>query len=469
MVDNFKGKRVLVMGLGLHGGALSVVKWLLKHKAVITITDLKTKVQLKDSLDKLSKLARSKKIKYTLGRHNVSDFINQDLIIKNPGVASDNKFLKVARKNNIAIVNEAVMFFGLYAGSSIGVTGTRGKSTVSTLIHKILKTSIKTNVVAGNIATNPMFDVLNKLKVNSLPVIELSSWHLETMDSYKVSPHIAVVTNVLNDHLNRYKNFNEYKKAKQAIAKHQVKRDILVLNYDNVVSRSFSKISKANVYFYSLRKKVRGVYLKKDKIYFNDRSKTSLVMDINNIKVLGKHNLSNVLAAVCVAKVVGVNNKNIAKAVNSFKGVAYRLEYKTNIDGLDIYNDSTSTTPDASLAAIDAMGKRKIILVAGGEDKRLDYDKLAKKIKSKVVYTVLLRGSASDKLKKELVKIKYPKNKIVTDITSLKMAFKLGWQAKYMGDVILFSPAGASFNMFDNEFDRARQFDALIYEKQKKK
>ncbi|MBT4209801.1 MAG: UDP-N-acetylmuramoyl-L-alanine--D-glutamate ligase [Candidatus Komeilibacteria bacterium] len=462
MVKSFKGKKVLVMGLGLHGGALSVVKWLLRHGALLTITDTQSKIQLKTSLEKISKLRGAKKIKYSLGGHDMVDFRDQDLIIQNPAVPKDSKFLKKARQKNILIINEAVMFFGLYPGSSIGVTGTRGKSTVSTLIHKILKTTIKTNVVAGNIATNPMFDAIGKLKVNSLPVLELSSWHLEIMDDYKVSPHISVVTNVLNDHLNRYKNFAHYRAAKQVIAKHQVKRDKLVLNADNVISKSFAKSAKAYVYFYSLKNKVKGAYLKNNKIYFNSQGRNSLVMETDKIKLLGQHNLSNILAAVCVAKIVGIANKDIAKAVNNFKGVQYRLEHKANIGGIDIYNDSTSTTPDATMAAIQAMANKKVILIAGGEDKKLDYDKLAKQIKSKVKYLVLLSGSGSDKLKKELKKIKCPQDKIITDVSNLKKAWQLALQAKDRGEVILFSPAAASFNMFKNEFDRAHQFDALI-------
>ncbi|RJP61763.1 MAG: UDP-N-acetylmuramoyl-L-alanine--D-glutamate ligase [Ignavibacteriales bacterium] len=460
---SFKGKKVLVMGLGLHGGALAVVKWLLKHKAIISITDIKTTQQLKHSLDKVSKMPNSKKIKYTLGGHKLEDFINQDLIIQNPGVPADSKYLSYARENNIPVINEAVMFFGLYPGSAIGVTGTRGKSTTSTLIHKILKTTIKTNVVAGNIATYPMMEALTKLKVNSLPVLELSSWHLELMDTYQVSPHIAVVTNVLNDHLNRYKSFNHYKEAKRAILKHQVKSDKVVLNYDNSITRSFAKKSNGSVYYYSLNKKVKGVYLKNNKIYFND----SYVMDIDHIKLLGDHNLANILAAICVAKIVGIKNDNIAKAINSFKGIPYRLEYKTSIDNLKIYNDSTSTTPDASLAAISSFADQKIILIAGGEDKNLDYSKLARKIKSKVAYTILLSGSGSDKLVKELNKLQY--SKISKNIKTLKEAFNMAISKSELAEVLLFSPAAASFNMFDNEFDRARHFDTLVYDKEKKK
>lgn len=457
------------MGLGLHGGALALVRWLLKHKAVLTITDLKTKKQLKDSLDKIAKWPGSEKIKYTLGFHDKKDFQDQDLIVQNPGVPSDSVFLQEAKKNNIAIVNEAVMFFGLYPGQSIGVTGTRGKSTTSTLIHKILKTEIKTNVVAGNIATNPMFKVLPKLKVKSLPVLELSSWHLERTNDYEVSPHIAVVTNVMNDHLNRYKNFSAYKKAKEAIVDWQVRNDFAVLNADNIHSLSFKNKTKAKVYFYSLNKKVKGVYLKDNNIYFYDGHKNHLVMNIDKIKLLGRHNLSNILAAVCVAKLVDISDKNITKAVNTFRGVPYRLEYKKHFQTIPVYNDSTSTTPDATAAAIEAMASKNILLIAGGEDKKMEYAELAKRIKQNVAYLCLLKGSASDKLLQELKKIKYPNSKYTANIESLQQAWQIATENLENKDKILFSPGGASFNMFVNEFDRARQFDKVINAISKKK
>src|SRR3989339_398521 len=189
MVTNFKGKKVLIMGLGLHGGAVAVVKWLLKQGAILTVTDIKTQQELKSSLDKIKS---TKKIKFTLGKHELSDFKDQDLIVQNPGVPTDSKYLQYARKNKIPIVNEAVMFFGLFSGSIIGVTGTRGKSTTSSLIHAILKTEIKNNILAGNIATVPMFSILDKIKKDAWPVLELSSWHLDGMAEYRLSPQIAV-------------------------------------------------------------------------------------------------------------------------------------------------------------------------------------------------------------------------------------------------------------------------------------
>lgn len=459
-MNNFKEKKILVMGLGLHGGALAVVKYLLKNKAILTITDIKTVNELKTSLDKLSKY---KNIKYTLGRHDIKDFKNQDLIIQNPGVPTDSKFLKIARKNNIPIVNEAVMFFGLYSDNIIGITGTRGKSTTSTLINKILKKKIKNNILAGNIATVPMFSIIDKLKKNSYPVIELSSWHLEGLDNYNKSPHIAVITNVMKDHLNRYNSFNDYKNAKLVNIKYQKSSDYAVLNADNSITLGFSKKTKAKVYYFSLKKKVKGVYIKDNNIYYNDKNKVSKIMSIKDIKILGEHNLSNILSAIVVAKILKVSNKDIKEAVSKFKGINYRLEYKGIVKNFEVFNDATSTTPDATIVALDALEKKPIILIAGGEDKELEYKQLAKKIKQKVKFLLLLSGTGSEKLIKELNKVNYPAYQMITDINNLKQAYKLALKhGKEEESYLLFSPAAASFNMFINEFDRAKKFDKLI-------
>ncbi|MDD5749546.1 MAG: UDP-N-acetylmuramoyl-L-alanine--D-glutamate ligase [Patescibacteria group bacterium] len=469
MVKQFQGKKVLLMGLGLHGGALAVLEWLLKNKAILTVTDLKNRSQLRPALDKIKFFKGSEHIRYTLGRHDVRDFKDQDLIIQNPGVPRDSIYLAEAKKNNIPIINEAVMFFGLYPGRSIGVTGTRGKSSTATLIHQIIKTEIKSNVVTGNIATSPMLAALDKLKVKSLPVVELSSWQLEKMDEYRVSPHIAVVTNVLKDHLNTYANFAAYKNAKRAIVRHQVKSDICVLNFDNTHSRSFVKDTKARVYFYSTGQKVKGAYLAKGNICFYNGRKSRVIMSAGEFKLLGEHNLQNALAAIAVAKIVGIKDKNIAKAVSRFKGVDYRLQYKANIDGVDIYNDSTATNPDATIAALRALAGKKILLIAGGMDKNMDYRLLAREIKKGKVFLLLLDGSASDKLLLELRRIRFPKSRMIVGLPSLEKAWGLAWVNSRGADCLLLSPAAASFNMFINEFDRARQFDKLINDSQKKK
>lgn len=460
---NFKNKRILVMGLGLNGGAFQVVKWLLAKDAKLTVTDIKTAQVLKPTLNQLKKLSGAKNIKFVLGEHRTEDFKDQDLLIQNPGVPANSVYLKIAKKNKIPIVNEAVMFFALYPYRKIAVTGTRGKSTTSSIIHHILKQKIKTNVIAGNIATTPMFAVLDKLKKDSLPVLELSSWHLENLGYYKYSPQISVITNVLVDHLNRYKNFNAYKQAKINIIKYQTKNDFAILNLDNIHTKTAAKYTKAKVYYFSLKNKVsRGVYLKNNNFYFVDQKKENLIMSTKNIKLLGQHNLSNIAASICVAKIVGIDNSLINKGVNSFKGVAYRLQLIKKTKNLQVFNDATSTTPDAAQAAILAMADKKIVLLAGGQDKNLDYQELAKTIKQKVAKTVLLAGTGSEKLIKELKKIKYPKNNLFTNFNTLEQALVEAQKQSLNQDILLFSPASASFNMFINEFQRAKMFDQLI-------
>ena len=307
-----------------------------------------------------------------------------------------------------------------------------------------------------------MFAVLDKLKKDSLPVLELSSWHLENLGDYQLSPQISVITNVLVDHLNRYKNFNTYKQAKINIIKYQTKNDVAILNLDNIHTKLAAKATKAKVYYFSLKNKVnRGVYLKNNSFYFVDK-KTEPVMPINNIKLLGQHNLSNIAAAICVAKIVGIENSLVDEAVNSFKGVPYRLQLIKQTKNLQVFNDATSTTPDATIAAILAMPSTKIVLLAGGQDKNLDYQELAKIIKNKVAKTILLAGTGSAKLIKELKKIKYPSANLFTGFNDLEKALLEAKKQSTDQKILLFSPAAASFNMFTNEFQRAKMFDQLV-------
>ncbi|MCB9802600.1 UDP-N-acetylmuramoyl-L-alanine--D-glutamate ligase [Candidatus Nomurabacteria bacterium] len=468
MVKSWEKKKVLIMGLGLQGGALQVALWLLKQGAQITITDLKNSQQLKSSLDQLKKHQDFKKIKFTLGKHLESDFVQQDLIIKNPGVPRESKFLKIAKDNNIPIINEAVMFFGLYPGKIIGVTGTRGKSTTSTLLHQILKTEIKDNVVAGNIATVPMFSILDKISKDSKPVLELSSWHLEDLAEYKRSPYLAIVTNVLIDHLNRYQNFAAYKQAKMAIVKNQKKTDLAILNYDNLTTKSFAKFTKAKVYYFSVKQKVpRGVYLKENSFYFCDHKKETCITAVKDWHIFGEANLSNAAAAICAAYLLKISKQNIAKACRNFKGVEYRFQPLGKLKNVEVFNDATASTPDATIAAISALENKKILLIAGGEDKELVYRDLALLIKKRKVRVVLLAGSASKKLLIELKKIKYPEENLDLNLPSLKTAFQKAKKYLNQADVLLFSPAAASFNMFANEFERAKQFSQLVKNDQK--
>lgn len=456
--------KILIMGLGLLGGGQSVVEWFSKYGAQLTVTDLKTAEQLAPTLAKLRKLKNFSKIKFVLGRHELKDFQNQDLIVQNPGVPRNSQFLKEAKKHKIPIVNEAVLFFGLYQDNIIGVTGTRGKSTTATLIHHILKTQIKNNVLAGNISTTPMLSIADRIKAKSWPVLELSSWHLELLDEYAYSPRIGVVTNVMIDHLNRYGSFGAYRQAKLALVKHQNKTDFAVLNFDNRETLRMAKQVKSQVLFFSIKQKVRGAYQQKNNLYFNNGKKSELIAASSILKIKGEHNIANALAAIVVAKIVGISNKNIKKALSTFGGVKYRLEHLGKLQNYDVYNDATATTPDATISALQALTDRPVVLLCGGVDKELNYRALAKQIKKQVSSLVLIPGSGTDKLLKELNKIKFPQNRLYKfDNFKAACAQVLVLRPKQKS-YLLFSPAGASFNLFINEFDRARQFEKWYHD-----
>lgn len=433
----FKNMNVIVMGLGLHGGGVGVAKFLAKRGAQVLVTDLKTKEELRESLNKLKKYT---KIKYILGRHRIGDFKNADLIIKNPGVPKESKYLQIARKNNVPIETDVGLFFEYCPSEKIiGVTGTKGKSTVATLIANLLATKYQV-VLAGNIRTS-VLEELPKINKNAVIILELSSWQLEDLKDHKKSPWIAVITNIMQDHLNRYRGIKDYIEAKKLILKFQKADDFLILNKDDAIVRNFAKNARGRVIFYSQKQALK---------YFG-RS-----------KLVGKHNLSNLSAALAVAKLLKIPDSSINKVLREFKGIEGRLELIKQSRGVKYYNDTTATTPEAAIAALKMF--RNIILIAGGADKSLNFKELAKIIAKRVKSLILLPGTATLKLRKEMEKFTVP----TFEIRSMKDAVKKAGKLAKRGDIVLLSPGCASFGLFQHEFDRGKQFQKCIEELQKK-
>ncbi len=453
---NFKNKKVLVMGLGLHGGGVSLSRWLVKKGAKVMITDLKTKKELKKSLDKLKNLP----IKFILGEHRKQDFQDQDLIIQNPGVPRESEFLKIAQKNNIPIFNEASVFFDLVKSDKIiAITGTRGKSTTTMLIYRILKEKDKDIVFGGNIRIKTMFDIIDKVK--SKVVLELSSWHLEGLEKIRKSPHIAIVTNIMPDHLNRYKDLNDYISAKKNIYLFQKKNDFSIFNKDNEHTRQMGKETPSKRFWVSLKyfPDENGSYLKNNKIFFRFNGKEQKVLDLKDIKIPGEHNIYNVLNAITVAMILKTGVLKIRKAVKNFKGLPDRIEFVKEKKGVKYYNDTTATTPDATIVALKTLGKdRNIVLIAGGSDKNLNFGDLSEEIKKYVKFVFLFPGKASDKLKKELLK----KEISFQTVKNMQESLKKVQKKVQRGDIVLLSPASASFGLFENEFARGEEFKKNI-------
>lgn len=473
MLD-FKNKKITVMGLGLHGGGVGVAKFLVNAGAKVTVTDLRSSEELKESIDALKGLP----IKFILGQHRSEDFSRADMIIKNPGVPNNSRSLQIAKENKVPIETDVGIFFEFSPAPIIGITGTRGKSTTSVLIFSILKACKKDVVLAGNIRISVLGE-LPKVKKQGLAVLELSSWQLEGLEKHQTSPHVALVTNIMRDHMNRYKTEDDYINAKKNIFKFQNKNDNLVLNYDDEVVRSFSKESKAKVYFYSAKWSEEnreqfgkegeiGAWVKDEEIVFGESQEK--ILNIKGIKLKGEHNIYNVLAAVTIAKINNAPNKIIQKVVSEFTGLPGRLQLIKEITGVKYINDTTSTIPDATIVALKTFSDKDIILIAGGTDKNSNYQELADFVtkSNKIKKIVLLPGTATDKILKELNVRDYGVRRDggqvkVTEVGSMEEAVNAAHSVSEDGDIVLLSPGAASFGLFKNEFDRGDRFDKCVF------
>jgi UDP-N-acetylmuramoylalanine--D-glutamate ligase len=427
--DYFKNKKITIMGLGLLGRSIAYTKFLAECGALLTVTDLKSREMLAPSIKMLSNY---RNIKFVLGEHRLIDFQRADMIIKSAGVPLDSIYIKEAKKNKIPIEMDASLFAKLAPEVMIvGVTGTRGKSMTTMLIYEILKANeklLKQKVyVGGNVRGGATLPFIGKAKKGDIVVLELDSWQLQGFGDAKISPHISVFTTFMPDHMNYYKNDTEkYFEDKANIFKYQKKGDILVIR------PGMKKLITKNI---------------KSKIVTVNKKSVS---DFDFI-VPGDNQRENLACAVEVAKQFNIPISNIKKVVKDFKGVEGRLQYVKTVKGVKIYNDNNATTPEATVSGLEALGKKKnIILIAGGADKGLDIAPLKKAINKYCKNVVLLSGTGTDKLTTGL-KVKDLKDAVAKSLTQAKK-----------GDIVLFSPAFASFGMFTNEYDRNDQFMKIV-------
>ncbi|MEA2113586.1 MAG: UDP-N-acetylmuramoyl-L-alanine--D-glutamate ligase [Patescibacteria group bacterium] len=441
----WKNKKITMLGLGVLGRGVGVAKFLAEQEADLIITDLKSERELQSSLKRLKKY---KNIQYVLGKHRISDFRNRDFIIKAAGVPLDSIYIQEARKNKIPIEMDASFFAKLSNARIIGVTGTRGKSTVTHLLYEIFKKNGSRVFLGGNVKGLATLPLLKKVKEGDIVLMELDSWQLQGFGEAKISPSVSVFTNFLDDHLNYYKNNRQkYFSDKANIFRYQKKDDSLI------VSRQANKEIKK--YF-------------KGKI----KSKILLAGDFNlpkewRIKILGKHNLRNIALAVKAAQVLGVKKKIIKKAVEEFKGVPGRLKFIRKFKGVEYYNDTTSTMPDAAIAALKSFLPKKaresnIILIGGGADKSLNYKSFVEELKGRAKALILFKGAATDKIMREIKKMGFGCEYGTQTVDSMKNALNLANEYARKGDIVLLSPGAASFGVFKNEFDRGAQFCKIV-------
>ncbi len=432
----FKYKKITVMGLGLLGGALNDAIFLAQNGAILTITDLKTEIELKSSLEKLKKY---KNIKYVLGGHDIKDFQNADMILQTGNIREDSPYLVEARKNNIPIFVSESLFVKYAEGINVvGTTGTRGKTMTTMLIYEILSRCIKDKKVylGGNIRNTSTLALLNEVKSGDIVVMELDSWALHGLGDLKISPHISVFTSFMEDHMNHYRGDMEaYFNDKANIFKYQNQEDYLIINPN-------------------LNKLIKNNSTKAPLIKGN-------VKEVENFKFIvpGEHQRMNLALAYEVAKLFNIKENIVKKIVKKFKGVEGRLEFLREYKGIKIYNDNNATTPEATIAGIKAFTlkpNQKLILICGGATKNIKLDNFVKNINQKVSRMYLIPGTGTDELLKFKLKIEVIQN------ADFKTLIKEAVKSAKKGDIVLFSPAFASFGMFKNEYDRNDQFIKII-------
>ena len=458
----FKNKRITVFGLGLNMGGVGTVRFLVEHGVrEIVVTDIKSREELGSSL---AKLAKYKNVTYVLGQHRTEDFTHTDMIIKNPVIPWTNEYIRLAEKHGVPVEMDSSIFFALCKAPIIGVTGTKGKTTTATLIAHILEKAGK-RVVRAGIGQVSVLGVLGKTTPESVVVFELSSWRLSALGRLKRSPHIAVLTNIYPDHLNYYKTMETYIADKKNIFLFQQQKDVLIANFDDATVRALAQDVKGVLTWFSRDTLIEGdgVWVQGEKIYMRRQGATKEIAPLASLALKGWHNTTNILAAISAALACGLAQKQIASGIMSFSGIQYRLEHTGEKNGVQYYNDTTATIPEAAIAALRSFAE-PVILIAGGNDKRLEFDALAREILERSKGLVLLRGAATEKLLAALKK-HLPvgqKNRPFEVVETMAKAVELATRGAEQGDIVLLSPGATSFGLFKNEFDRGEQFRKAV-------
>jgi UDP-N-acetylmuramoylalanine--D-glutamate ligase len=446
---DLKGKRVLVVGLGKSG--LAAAMFLRRHGAKVTVSDVRSAESLGKDLPRLLEEG----IAVEAGGHGLLTFRRQDLIVVSPGVPPETPELRQVRNFGQTILGEVELASRFLKGRTIAITGSNGKTTTTSLCGAILAAAGFPVLVGGNIGV-PVIALADESRDESWNVLEVSSFQLESTVTFR--PEIAVILNVTPDHLDRHGTFANYLAAKERIFANQRADDFLVLNADDEVAARAAARAPSEVYWFSRSRVVRqGSFVHAGAVVYRESEQTAaeLILPVASIPLKGEHNLENVLAAVCAARLAGVPAAAIRAAVESFTAVEHRLEFVAKIDGVEYYNDSKATNVDATSKALAAF-PAGIHLILGGKDKDSDY-RLLRALIADRVRAVYLIGSAAEKIEGQV----HGASPVVRAGT-LSRAVELAAEAARPGDVVLLAPACSSFDQFANYEDRGRVFKELV-------
>ena len=445
-------EKVVVVGTGVSG--MGAVKLLSETSADITLYDGNDKA---DRDEILKKIPDDCDLRLIIGEMPDEVVKETDLLVISPGVPIDSDIVKLFEKENVPVWGEIELAYNFEKGTVFAITGTNGKTTTTTLVGEIMKKYNNQTFVVGNIGNSYTSEVLKTTK-DSYTVAEISSFQLETIREF--APKGSAILNITPDHLNRHYTMENYAAVKESITKNQWKvreDDYCVLNYDDKVLREFGKTIKNPVYFSRKEKPSKGAYLDGRIIRYFDGKDDYEVMSVEDMHLFGNHNYENVMAAIAMTIEAGVPLNIIINVIKDFMGVEHRIEYVRDKNGVRYYNDSKGTNPDSSIKALEAMS-RPTILIAGGYDKHSEFDEFIEAFDNKVKLMVLL-GQTADKIEETAVRHGFT-NIIKTD--SLEKAVKICAENAVSGDVVLLSPACASWGMFKNYEERGKLFKEYV-------
>ncbi len=434
--NSHKGQKILILGLGVNQGGLGATKFFARQGDLVRVTDLKTADQLETSLNQLKQFPD---IEYVLGGHQTADIDWADLIIRNPAIKPDNNFLLYAQKMGKRVEMDMGIFLECVEPEQlIGITGTKGKSTTASLIYEVLKQAGKKVILAGNIRAS-VLEMLSKIKPDTSVVLELSSFQLQAFEQHKISPHIAVITNIFPDHLNYHDTMENYITAKRAIAKYQTEDDFLFINAED-------KITNQPKFLKSLSGTIKKF------------SSANLPKTFRPV-LPSQHNLANMAAALAVTQQLGIPPIQALSIMQKFPGIDFRLQFIKEVNGIKIYNDSASTNPESTIQALQTLPNS--ILICGGMNKGLGYIEMAEAIQKYAKAVYFLEGDATDQILSLNTKYQIP-NTNPHPYNKLEVLLNEVLSNSRPGDTILFSPGATSFNLFQNEFDRGEKFNQAV-------
>lgn len=453
-ISMYKGKTVAILGLSTEG--LDSVDFFLKKDVQIICADRRSQDDLGEVYDRLRKLPVTLK----LGESYLRDLGDADIIVRTPGMNPRLPELETLRKQRKEFTSLTKLFFNFCKAPIIGVTGTKGKGTTSTLIYEMLKSQGMTAYLGGNVGT-PLLSKVDDISKDSVVVLELSSFQLEDLDK---SPHVAVVLRVTQEHLANYDtlatNFHltreAYVKAKKSIILFQSSSDIAIFNADDATSRSFAKDTKAKVYYFSRADQDRDAYVDGHAVYLRWNGEIHKICQAHEILLRGEHNLENIAAASLAAAVCGVSQENIRHVARTFHGLPHRLQVAGVVDGVTYIDDSFSTVPETAIAGIESF-PQPIVLILGGSEKGSDFSELGFAVAKNSIKAVVVVGAMSKRIVAALKSGGYA-NKIIMGFKSMHEIVNAACAETQPGDVVLLSPACASFDMFKNYKDRGEQF-----------